>query len=196
MQSKNDFRQAAFQRRMALGADERAGWSAQMTERFLSGVELPPAGAVISGYVPVNNEIDVRPLMTELVARGYRCAVPHNVEREYILDFLEWTPQTVLYKGLYNIPQPDPAKAEALLPDLLIVPMVAFDPAGNRMGYGSGYFDRTFAHLGKIHKFRSIGVAFEAQKYESVPVDRHDYRLDAVVTEAAIYTNPDNGKNT
>ena len=196
MQSKNDFRQAAFERRMALGAEERAQWSAQMTKRFLSEIDLPPSDAVISGYVPANNEIDVRPLMTELVKRGYRCSVPYNVEKELLLDFLEWTPQTVLYKGLYNIPQPDPAQAAALLPDFLIVPMVAFDSACNRMGYGSGYFDRTFAHMKKIHKFRAIGVGFEAQKYDSVPIDQHDYRIDAVVTEAAIYKNPDNGKKT
>jgi len=196
MQSKNDFRQAAFERRMALGAEERAQWSALMTERFLSEIDLPPSDAVISGYVPANNEIDVRPLMTELVKRGYRCAVPYNVEKELLLDFLEWTPQTVLYKGLYNIPQPDPAQAAALLPDFLIVPMVAFDSACNRMGYGSGYFDRTFAHMKKIHNFRAIGVGFEAQKYDSVPIDHHDYRLDAIVTEAAIYKNPDNGKKT
>lgn len=195
MPSKNEFRQAAFQRRMALDAAVCAEWSQQMTARFLSEIELPATGAVISGYIPVNNEIDVLPLMTELVARGYRCAVPHNVEKEQILDFLEWTPETVLYKGLYNIPQPDPAKAKAVLPDFLIVPMVAFDSAGSRMGYGSGYFDRTFAHLCKFHKFRAVGVGYEAQKYDSVPVDRYDYRLDAVVTESTVYINPDNGKN-
>jgi 5-formyltetrahydrofolate cyclo-ligase len=195
MPSKNEFRHAAFQRRMALDAAACTAWSQQMMTRFLSQIELPAAGAVISGYIPVNNEIDVIPLMTALSARGYRCAVPHNVEKQQILDFLEWTPETVLHKGLYNIPQPDPAKAKALLPDLLIVPMVAFDPAGSRMGYGSGYFDRTFAHLHKFHKFHAVGVAYEAQKYDSVPVDRYDYRLDAVVTEAAVYTNPDNGKS-
>lgn len=186
---KNNFRQAAFQRRMSLDAALRATWSAQMAARFLDQVDLPPAGAVISGYVPVNNEIDVMPLMTELTARGYRCAVPYNVEREQILSFLEWTPDTVLLRGLYNIPQPDPAKAAVLMPDMLIVPVVAFDAECSRMGYGSGYFDRTFAHLAKIQKFRAIGVAFEAQKYDRVPVDRHDYRLDAIMTEAATYGN-------
>jgi 5-formyltetrahydrofolate cyclo-ligase len=185
--NKNNFRQAAFQRRMSLAPDARAAWSAQMTARFLSDIELPPPGAVITGYIPVNNEIDVIPLMTELVARGYRCAVPYNMEREQVLQFLEWTPDTVLYRGLYDIPQPDPAVAEALVPDMLIVPMVAFDETCHRMGYGSGYFDRTFADLEKIQKFRTVGVAFEAQKYDAVPVERFDYRLDAVVTEAQVY---------
>lgn len=184
---KNDFRQLAFQRRMALEDAVRAEWSTQMTARFLDSVDLPPPGSVISGYVPVNNEIDVIPLMTILVERGYRCAVPYNMEREQILYFLEWTPQTVLQRGLYNIPQPDPDKAEALRPDLLIVPLVAFDPAGHRMGYGSGYFDRTFAHLKSIQTFRAVGVGFEIQKYDEVPIDRYDYTLDGIVTEAAVY---------
>ncbi len=195
---KNNFRQAAFNRRMSLPPDTRAQWSAQMAARFLDHVALPPAGTVISGYIPVNNEIDVMPLMAELVARGYRCAVPYNMEREQVLSFLEWTPDTVLQRGLYNIPQPDPAKAEVLVPNLLIVPMVAFDAECSRIGYGSGYFDRTFAHLAKIQKFRAIGVAFEAQKYDRVPVDRYDYRLDAVITETAIYGTiaPAQGKQT
>jgi 5-formyltetrahydrofolate cyclo-ligase len=194
MQGKNEFRQAAFERRSALDATDCAEWSRQMTARFLSEVPLPEEGAVISAYAPVNNEIDVFPLMTQLVARGYRCAIPYNVEKDHILDFLEWTPQTALYKGLYNIPHPDPAQAAALLPDFLIVPLVAFDVACNRIGYGSGYFDRTFAHLRKFHRFRAVGVAYEAQKYPRVPVDRHDYRLDGIVTEAAVYTTPYNGK--
>lgn len=186
--NKNNFRQAAFQQRMSLSPEARAEWSAQMTARFLDAVELPPAGAVISGYIPVNNEIDVIPLMTELVARGYRCTVPYNIERDHVLTFLEWTPDTVLHLGLYDIPQPDPAVAEELMPDMLIVPMVAFDAACHRIGYGSGYFDRTFAHLEKIQKFRAIGVAFEAQKHDRVPVEQFDYQLDAVVTEAGIYS--------
>jgi len=124
--------------------------------------------------------------------------VPYNMEREQVLSFLEWTPDTVLLRGLYNIPQPDPAKADVLVPNLLIVPMVAFDAECGRIGYGSGYFDRTFAHLAKIQKFRAIGVAFEAQKYDRVPVDRYDYRLDAVVTETATYGTaaPVQGKQT
>lgn len=194
MSSKNELRQAAFQRRLTLAPAACAEASARMTARFLESIALPPAGAVISGYVPVNNEIDVFPLMTALVERGYRCAVPHNVERDYVLEFLEWTPQTKLYTGLYNIPQPDPREAEALLPDMLIVPMVAFDTQCHRMGYGSGYFDRTFAHLRQFHTFQAVGVAYEAQKETEVPTDRHDYRLDAVVTEAAVYRAPKDDK--
>lgn len=194
MPGKNEFRQAAFQRRKALDADLRADWSRQIMDRLLSSIDLPPPGSVIAGYVPVNNEVDVVPLMTELVERGYRCAVPYNTDRMETLDFLEWTPQSVLHLGLYNIPQPDPKKAEALLPDFLVVPMLAFDASCNRMGYGSGYFDRTFMHLQKFHAFRAVGVAFEAQKYDAVPVDGYDYTLDAVVSETDVYTKTVTGQ--
>lgn len=190
MSSKNEFRQAAFQRRKALDAETRNLWSRQVMDMFLSRIDLPPPGSVIAGYIPVNNEVDVLPLMTELVSRGYRCAVPYNTDRMEILDFLEWTPQSVLHLGLYSIPQPDPKKAEALLPDFLVVPMLAFDASCNRMGYGSGYFDRTFMHLRKFHAFRAVGVAFEMQKNDAVPVDGYDYTLDAVVSETAVYTKP------
>lgn len=89
--------------------------------------------------------------------------------------------------SIYDIPQPDPAKAKELLPDFMIVPMLAFDENCHRMGYGSGQFDRTFADLKKIQKFRAICIAFEAQKFDAVPVDQHDYILDMVVTESHVY---------
>ena len=186
-QEKEQVRQAAFKRRKALLADDRQLWSRMMTENFLQHIELPPAGSVISAYAPVNNEIDVVPLLTELIKKGYRCTVPYVVESEYRLAFLEWTPQTVMQRGIYDIPQPDPNEAEELVPNMLIVPMLAFDEQCHRMGYGSGQFDRTFASLQKIHPFRAIGVAFEAQKFDAVPVDHHDYTLDMVVTENNIY---------
>lgn len=185
--TKNEIRQVAFQKRQALPAVDRAAASLAMTRLFLQHITLPPVGAVISGYAPVNNEIDPIPLMTALRARGYRCAVPAPQEREQRLAFLEWTPQTPMRTGLYNIPEPDPRHAEELVPHLLIVPLVAFDAAGHRMGYGSGYFDRTFAFLKQIQKFYAVGVAFDAQKYDAVPVDAYDYTLDEVVTETAVY---------
>lgn len=194
MPGKNETRQAVFQRRMALSEAARAEAAVRMSARFMGAVDLPPAGAVISGYIPVNNEIDVLPLMTDLLGRGYRIAVPHNMERQHLLDFLEWKPDTPLYKGLYGIPQPDPNKAAALVPDLLIVPLVAFDEACNRMGYGSGYFDRTFAHMRRFQHFRAIGVAYEMQKEDRVPTDQYDHRLDAIVTDAAVYRADNNGK--
>lgn len=182
-------RQAAFKRRLELDADDRRAWSAQLTENFLQNIILPPKGSVITAYAPVNGEVDVIPLMTHLhgLGMGYRGAMPFVMEAEQRLAFLEWTPETKMIPGIYDIPQPDPAKAKELLPDFMIVPMLAFDENCHRMGYGSGQFDRTFADLKKIQKFRAIGIAFEAQKFDAVPVDQHDYILDMVVTESHVY---------
>jgi 5-formyltetrahydrofolate cyclo-ligase len=186
-QDKENVRQAAFKRRLALDAEDRRKWSAQVRENFLKHVELPPAGSVITAYAPVNGEVDVMPLITHLHHQGYRCAMPYVMETLQRLAFLEWTPETTMYTGLYGIPQPDPQKAHEVLPDFLIVPMLAFDAQCHRMGYGSGQFDRTFADLKKIQTFRTVGIAFEAQKFDPVPVDMHDYTLDMVVTESHVY---------
>jgi len=186
-QEKETVRQAAFKRRLALDAEDRRHWSAQLTENFLQNVALPPEGGVITAYAPVNGEVDVIPLITHLHGKGYRCAMPYVMDSLQRLAFLEWTPETKMFTGLYGIPQPDPQTARELLPDMLIVPMLAFDENCHRMGYGSGQFDRTFADLKKVQSFRTAGIAFEAQKFDRVPVDHHDYILDMVVTESRLY---------
>lgn len=186
-QEKETVRQEAFKRRLALDAGDRTRWSRMLTENFLQHVELPPKGSVITGYAPVNGEVDVVPLMTEMIKKGYQCAVPYVMDTEQRLAFLEWTPSTEMITGIYGIPQPDPKTTKELLPDMLIVPMLAFDEKCHRMGYGSGQFDRTFAGLQKIQPFYAVGIAFEAQKFDHVPVDHHDYILDMVVSETHVY---------
>lgn len=187
-QEKETVRQAAFKRRLGLDANDRQKWSALLTENFLQNISLPPEGSVITAYAPVNGEVDVMPLITHLHHKGYQCAMPYVVEADTRLAFLQWTPDTKMVSGIYGIPQPDPTVAKELLPDMLIVPMLAFDERCSRMGYGSGQFDRTFADLKKVQPtFRAIGVAFEAQKFDLVPIDHHDYILDMVVTESHVY---------
>lgn len=188
-QEKETVRQAAFKRRLALDAGDRRKWSAELTQNFLQSIILPPKGSVITAYAPVNGEVDIIPLITHLhgLGMGYRCAMPFVMEAEQRLAFLEWTPDTKMIAGIYGIPQPDPKTARELLPDFMLVPMLAFDENCHRMGYGSGQFDRTFADLKKVHTFRTVGIAFEAQKFDAVPVDQNDYILDMVVTESHVY---------
>jgi 5-formyltetrahydrofolate cyclo-ligase len=185
--TKDQVRQEAFVRRKNVTAEERQKWSLDMMANFLANVALPPAGGVIGAYMPVNNEIDPRPLMQHLIAEGYRCAIPFEITREQRLAFLSWTPETPLIPNLYDIYEPDPKYAEELVPDLIIVPGVAFDENCHRIGYGSGNFDRTFAWLDKIRAYRTVGVFYESQKFDHVPIDRHDYVLDMIVTESNVY---------
>ncbi|MBI1215316.1 MAG: 5-formyltetrahydrofolate cyclo-ligase [Alphaproteobacteria bacterium] len=191
-QSKDQLRQDAYEKRLQLSEAQRAQASAQMTENFLKNVRLPEKGAVVSGYMPFNAEIDVRPLMTHLQGEGYTCVIPHVRKDLTQLDFRTWRPDAPLQRNIYGIEEADPDNSEILLPDLMIVPLVAFDARGNRMGYGSGQFDRSFAELTKVKKFFAVGVAYDSQRYEDVPIDAHDHPLDMVVTDTAVYNCREN----
>jgi len=184
-------RQVAFQRRLKLSPLDRDRWSQMMMENFLKTVELPPPGSVISGYVTVNGEIDVRPLLLHLVDKGYTCCVPRVLDREARLAYMTWHGEMPMVPSLYGIPEPDPDYSEEVIPQLMIVPLVAFDEKCHRLGYGSGQHDRTFPFLRRIHNFHTVGIAYEVQKFDVVPVDSHDYDLDMVITEARVYRHPE-----
>jgi len=188
-QTKSVLRKAAFEIRRSLSPAYRAEASAAMTARFLEVVPLPPPGSVIGGFLPINTEISPRALMDVLLSRGYRLAVPTVPSGHTdFLDYRSWTPETPVHKNMHGIDEPDARRSEILLPDLIIVPMLAFDRLGHRVGYGSGHFDRTFDHLATIrHKFLAYGVAFEDQRVDSIPIEEHDFPLHGVVTDKTFY---------
>lgn len=186
--SKDAVRQAAYQRRLTISPAYQEEAAQALMRNFLQHVTLPPKGSVISAYMPFNAEMNVKPLMQHLLDEGYRVTIPHVVNNHSMLEFRTWSPKTPLRRNSHGIEEADIRHSEVLLPDLMIVPLIAFDANGNRMGYGSGQFDRTFAELQKSRKaFTAIGVAFDSQREEEIPVDEHDYVLDMVVTEKAVY---------
>jgi 5-formyltetrahydrofolate cyclo-ligase len=185
--TKDTMRQKAFSRRVQMPQAERKQLSQQIAENFFAHVPLPPAGSVVSAYSPINGEVDVRDIMKRLAGMGYVCTLPYVTDNEQRLSFLKWTEDTPLRNSIYGIPEPDPKTAQEFMPDFLIMPILAFDEQGHRLGYGSGNFDRTFAFLKKIKPFKTVAVAYEEQKYDSVPVDAHDYPMDMVVTEKRVY---------
>ncbi len=174
--AKAALRVAAAQRRAALAV---AAAGEQLAEHVLRG--YPPApGAVVAGYWPMQSEIDVRPLMLALVARGHVLVLPEVTPRGQALVFREWSPGEALVRGLWNTMHP---QGEVRAPTFVLVPLLAFDGAKNRLGYGGGYYDRTLAALpGAV----ALGCAFAGQQVASVPVDAHDRVLDAVATEVGI----------
>jgi 5-formyltetrahydrofolate cyclo-ligase len=190
--TKDTLRQAAYDARLQLPEAARAEAAEKLMANFLRHVALPPKGAVVSGYMPFNAEMNVRPLMTHLVNEGYTCVIPHVTDSLTALEFRTWRPDTPVSRNIYGIEEADPAHSEILQPDLMIVPLIAFDVKGNRMGYGSGQFDRSFAELLKVKKFFAVGVGYDSQRYDSVPVDEHDYPLDMVVTDTAVYNCREN----
>lgn len=178
-------KQKAELRPLALERRQRAAQTAdapkRLAELFIRHFEIG-AGEVVSGYYPVRGELDPRPLMDWIAGRGATIGLPVVEGRGRPLVFRRWRPGDALETGIFGVPVPGP-DAPLVTPTLLLVPLLAFDGQGYRLGYGGGYYDRTIAALGAA---RTIGLAFEGQKLDAVPRDRHDRRLDWVVTETTV----------
>jgi 5-formyltetrahydrofolate cyclo-ligase len=142
-----------------------------------------PASAVVAGYWPMAAEVDIRPVLATLAAAGLGCVLPVVVGRGEPLVFRAWAPGDPLEPGGFGTSVPSPASRVAT-PTVLLVPLLAFDPRGFRLGYGGGYYDRTIAGLRATGgQVVAIGVAYARQELEAVPVEAFDQRLDGVVTE-------------
>jgi 5-formyltetrahydrofolate cyclo-ligase len=178
--SKNDLRAAALAKRDALSSEHRDAAAEAIATRGLP-IDIKP-GAVVAGYSPIRSEIDPTPLMHALAAHGVRLALPAVTARGKSLAFRAWSPADKLMLGPLGILEPSPAAAE-LVPDLVLVPLAAFDRAGHRIGYGAGHYDVTLAHLRKVKAITVIGLAFAAQEVKTVPAQPHDVALDYVLTE-------------
>ena len=140
----------------------------------------PPTDAIVSGFWPIRDEIDIRPLLHALHDRGNPIALPVTPRRGEPLTFRAWKPGDVLLTERFGTMRPT---GDILLPDMLLIPLLAFDAAGGRLGYGGGFYDRTLAALPDRVR---LGCAFAAQQVDAVPVGPYDIRLDAVATEAGI----------
>lgn len=178
--SKADLRTAALARRDVLSDEQRAAAAQAIAMRGLP-VEIKP-NSVVAGYSPIRNEIDPAPLMQALAAHGARLALPAITARGKALVFRAWSSGDKLMLGSLGIPEPSPAAAE-LIPDILLVPLAAFDRDGHRVGYGAGHYDVTLAHLRKGKAVMAIGLAFAAQEVEAIPALSHDVKLNYVLTE-------------
>jgi 5-formyltetrahydrofolate cyclo-ligase len=160
------------------GHDPRAAGAA-LTALVLR--DCPPSqGAVVSGFWPLDGEIDIRPLLLALHARGHPIVLPVTPERGLPLSFRLWQPGDRLVAERFGTMRPT---GEERLPDFLLVPLLAFDRRGGRLGYGAGYYDRTLPLL--TPRF-ALGCAFAAQEVPDVPMGPRDVRLDAVATEREV----------
>ncbi|MDO9563629.1 MAG: 5-formyltetrahydrofolate cyclo-ligase [Bradyrhizobium sp.] len=182
--SKADLRAAALAKRDALSDRKRDAAAKAVTKRGLP-IGITP-GTIVSGYSPIRSEIDPAPLMRMLASQGARLALPAVMARGKSLAFRAWSPDDRLMLGPLGILEPSPAAAE-LIPDIMLVPLAAFDRLGHRIGYGAGHYDYTLAHLRKIKSIAAIGLAFAAQEIEAVPALSHDVPLDYVLTETEVF---------
>jgi 5-formyltetrahydrofolate cyclo-ligase len=181
MQEEKQVLRTALRVRRTEAARAGGGAAGALAERFLAAVEIA-SEAVIAGYWPIGDEIDVRMLLSRLQARGHDISLPAVVGAGRPLTFRRWQEGEALADGPFGTRQP-PDSAAVVTPALVIVPLLAFDRRGYRLGYGGGYYDRTLAALRRRRRVVAIGVAYAAQEVPMVPRERDDQALDWIVTD-------------
>ena len=171
-------RQRIIAERLSLSADERRR-HAEMIGRHLSAALGNVQGRTIGVYWPIRSEPKLRPWMEQINARGAQCALPVVVERHAPLVFRTWRPGATMASGIWNIPVP--ADGVDVLPDIVVSPVVGFDPACYRLGYGGGFYDRTLAALAR--RPLVIGVGFAMSAVTTIHPLPHDIPMQFIVTE-------------
>jgi 5-formyltetrahydrofolate cyclo-ligase len=177
---KSALRRDAVARRDALPAADRVRAAEAIAARPFS-VPVPP-GTIVSGFMPLKSEINPLPLMRKLAGAGARLALPAIDRRGMPLIMRAYAIGDALAAGQWGIREPRP-EAPEVAPDILLVPLLAFDRSGNRIGYGAGYYDMTIAKFRAVKSVLAIGIAYAAQEIAAVPVTPRDARLDLVLTE-------------
>ena len=137
-------------------------------------------GKVIGGYYTYNYEIDAIEILKNLEKQNYKISLP-KIKKNSQMDFFCWSSQDPLQINKYGIPEPTSDKM--IVPNILLVPLVAFDKNCNRIGYGGGFYDRYIKKIKKIKKVITIGLAYSFQKVKKVPISEHDIKLDFIITE-------------
>ena len=135
---------------------------------------------VIGGYYPYNYEVDVTRILDNLQKKNYLISLP-KVKKNYKMNFFRWSVKEPLIINKYGIPEPTSNKI--IYPDIFLVPLVAYDEKLYRIGYGGGYYDRYLKKIKKRKKIVTIGLAYSFQKVKRIPINKHDIKLDFVITE-------------
>ncbi|MDB5479958.1 MAG: 5-formyltetrahydrofolate cyclo-ligase [Caulobacteraceae bacterium] len=167
----------ALRRALAPERDEASSRAAA-----LAPLSLWPPAPIVAGYLALESEIDPAPLLQRLAAAGARILLPAVTDRDAPLIFREAGEPKDLAADLIGLPAPPPS-ARVLVPDLLIVPLLAFDRVGGRLGQGGGFYDRTLRQMRSRGAVFAVGLAFAGQEVDRAPMGPGDERLDAVLTE-------------
>ena len=177
--TKSALRQRAREQRARIPADVHAEAAKSVAKHFFDAITLLP-GAVVAAYWPIRDELDCRAVLTRLVDSGQPVCLPVVRGNEEPLELRLWEEGAALYPSGFGTLAPAET-APLAEPDVILVPLLAFDKLGTRLGYGGGYYDRTLAVLG--HRPKLIGFAFSAQELDHIPRLAHDVPLHAVITE-------------
>jgi 5-formyltetrahydrofolate cyclo-ligase len=173
--------------RLDLAQEQRAAASRAIDAALAA--RFPPGSiALVGGYWPIRGEFDPRPYLRRVIDAGGAAALPVVVGLRAPLEFRPWTPNAAMAPGRWDTLHPE--DGPAVTPHALLVPLVGFDAAGHRLGYGGGFYDRTLAALHP--RPLAIGVGFELGRLRSFEPAAHDERMDAIVTEAGVFETIDN----
>jgi 5-formyltetrahydrofolate cyclo-ligase len=179
---KSALRAHSAEQRRAASASSAAAAGAAVVTHLLAALTLDE-GALIAGYWPMRDELDPRPTMERLAGAGCALALPVVVARGEALAFRTWKPGAALVPGAFGTLVP-PSTAALMCPDVLLVPLLAFDAAGYRLGYGGGYYDCTLRALRRSPRPPlAVGIGYAAQEVPGVPHGARDERLDWIITE-------------
>lgn len=179
--AKMALRATAQDHRRTITPGQRDGAKLAFFQHGLDFIKTLP-GKTVSGYHPIAEEADCLVLLCALEGAGYSVGLPVVVERNEPLVFREWNSGDPLEQGGYGIQIP-PASAPVCVPDIVLVPLLAFDAEGFRLGYGGGYYDRVLQSLRQRSSITAVGIAFGAQEVDAVPHDELDEPLDWILTE-------------
>lgn len=182
--SKSSIRLTYITQRLELPNGARAAAAESVYHAFFKALPMKAGEGVIAGYWPIQAEVDDMPILKRLMARRHVCALPCTGRAGTELVFRVWDPKLPMVRGAYDIPEPD---GPEILPDVIIIPMAAFDGARNRLGYGGGFYDRTLAALKAKKKVIAVGLAYQSQFYPSLPVEENDVKMDIVITDKKVY---------
>ncbi|MEI8396970.1 MAG: 5-formyltetrahydrofolate cyclo-ligase [Rhodospirillaceae bacterium] len=187
--SKAALRRHARSVRNGACASNGAAAAEKIAATLASGDFLPAPAGTIAGYWPIGSELDCRPALARLSTVGWSCALPVVTGPDTPLIFRRWCLGQTLIAGGFGTREPG-AEAPTVAPSILLVPVLAFDRAGHRLGYGAGCYDRTLEILRARGPVLAIGIAFAAQEVPTLPAEPHDQRLDRLITELEVIEIP------
>jgi 5-formyltetrahydrofolate cyclo-ligase len=184
--TKQILRLRMFEQRQAIPAPQRLAAAQSVANHFADHPYLTYA-ASFAGYYAIRGELDVLPIFNRMARFGKRMALPFIDIPQQPLLFREWQPGIALDEATHGTKQPKPEQA-AFIPEVILVPLLAFDSSGHRLGYGGGYYDRTMEQLRNRQEKAPlfIGVAFVAQEIDHVPAEENDQKLDGILTEEGV----------
>jgi 5-formyltetrahydrofolate cyclo-ligase len=177
---KASLRAEALARRTQITAAEAKAFGVRLAERGAT-FAAERGAKLASAFWAIADEVPTLPLLEKLAAAGIATALPVMCGFRKPLEFRQWVPGAPLAEAKWGIMEPVPAPE--VFPDLLFVPLLAFDRGGNRLGYGAGFYDRTLAMLRGKQSIITVGVGFAVQEFPAVPADAYDEKLDYVLTD-------------